>query len=134
MLFSGPDCEAGQLAPTFDAAFGARAEPAALFYRATFQSKDGMHTLQVWRDDQTRLRRKTDRAIDTYVARIAANSLEYQMTVVDYSKRITTRINCINLVRLGHISDWFYLAHGLRHPIGRYELALTRAPAGSRRH
>ncbi|SPK77244.1 conserved protein of unknown function (plasmid) [Cupriavidus taiwanensis] len=55
------------MAPTFDAVFGTRAEPAALFYRATFESKDGMHTLQVWRDGQTRLRRKTDRPVDIYM-------------------------------------------------------------------
>ncbi|SPK77245.1 protein of unknown function (plasmid) [Cupriavidus taiwanensis] len=69
------------------------------------------------------------------------------MTVVDYSKRVTTRINRINLVRLGHISDWFDLAHGLRHPnwtlrtrayscTGRIAgainvLPLVRSPAGS---
>ncbi len=123
--------EAGQLTPTFESVFRAGAEPAALFYSATLESKDGAHTLQVWRDGQTRLRRKTDQAIDTYVARMAADSLEYQMIVVDYRRRITTRINRNNLIRLGHISDWFDLAHGLRHPVGRYELALTRAPARS---
>ncbi|SPS02568.1 conserved hypothetical protein [Cupriavidus taiwanensis] len=40
------------------------------------------------------------------MVRIAADSLEYQMTVVDF------------------ISDWFDLAHGMRHPIGRYEFVL----------
>lgn len=77
------------------------------------------------------LRRKTDEVLDTYVVRNSADPLEYQMTVVDYRKRITTRIDRNNLIRLGHFSDWFDLAHGLRHPVGEYRLAPTSAPAGA---
>ncbi|MDF6619179.1 hypothetical protein NLP61_25870, partial [Escherichia coli] len=106
-------------------------EPAALFYRAEFTGSDGVHVLQVWRDRQVRLRRKTDEVLDTYVVRNSADPLEYQMTVVDYRKRITTRIDRNNLIRLGHFSDWFDLAHGLRHPVGEYRLAPTSAPAGA---
>lgn len=122
---------AGRPAITFESIFQSGEEPAALFYRATFTGNDGDHTLQVWRDRQVRLRRKTDEAVDTYVMRDAADPLEYQMTVVDYRKRITTRIDRNNLIRLGHFSDWFDLAHGLRHPVGAYRLAPTTAPVGS---
>ena len=116
---------------TFESVFQSGDEPAALFYRAEFTGSDGAHALQVWRDRQVRLRRKTDDALDTYVVRDSADPLEYQMTVVDYRKRITTRIDRNNLIRLGHFSDWFDLAHGLRHPIGAYRLAPTSAPAGA---
>ena len=124
-----PAAQAGAKAATFASVFDTRGEPAALYYRATFAGKDGPHTVQVWRDGQTRLRRKTDEAIDTYVTRSADDPSAYQMTVVDYRKRITTRIGRDNLIRLGHMSDWFDLAHGLRYPVGAYRLTPAAAPA-----
>uniref|UniRef100_C6BNR8 Uncharacterized protein n=1 Tax=Ralstonia pickettii (strain 12D) TaxID=428406 RepID=C6BNR8_RALP1 len=126
-----PAAAAGRPAGTFESVFQSGDEPAALFYRAEFTGSDGVHVLQVWRDGQVRLRRKTDEVLDTYVVRNSADPLEYQMTVVDYRKRITTRIDRNNLIRLGHFSDWFDLAHGLRHPVGEYRLAPTSAPAGA---
>ena len=126
-----PAATAGRPAGTFESVFQSGDEPAALFYRAEFTGSDGVHVLQVWRDGQVRLRRKTDEVLDTYVVRNSADPLEYQMTVVDYRKRITTRIDRNNLIRLGHFSDWFDLAHGLRHPVGEYRLAPTSAPAGA---
>jgi hypothetical protein len=121
----------GQPALTFEAAFQTSGEPPALYYRAAFQGRDGPHALQVWRDGQTRLRRKTDEAVDTYITRDPSDPLPYQMTVVDYRKRITTRIDRDNLIRLGHFSDWFDLAHGLRHPAGAYRLTPAAAPANA---
>lgn len=126
-----PAAAAGRPAGTFESVFQSGDEPAALFYRAEFTGSDGVHVLQVWRDRQVRLRRKTDEVLDTYVVRNSADPLEYQMTVVDYRKRITTRIDRNNLIRLGHFSDWFDLAHGLRHPVGTYRIAQASAPAGA---
>jgi len=128
-VMAAPAAVAGQPAPTFESTFQTGGEPSALYYRATFQGRDGPHTLQVWRDGQTRLRRKTDEAVDTYVTRSASDPLAYQMTVVDYRKRITTRVSRDSLIRLGHFSDWFDLAHGLRHPAGAYRLTPAAAPA-----
>jgi hypothetical protein len=117
--------------PTFEDAFAVNSEPAAIYYKVSFAGRDGNHTLQVWRDGQSKLRRRTDDAIDTYVLRAASDPGEYQMVVVDYKKRITTRISRNNLIRLGHFSDWFDLAHGLRHPVGPYKLSVSQAPAGA---
>lgn len=129
--FTVPPAIAGTAGATFESVFQADGEPAALYFRATFEGRDGTHTLQVWRDGQARLRRKTDDTIDTYVVRDPAEPLQYQMTVVDYRRRITTRIDRNNLIHLGHFSDWFDLAHGLRHPTGAYDLAPSAAPAGA---
>ncbi|MCL2724076.1 MAG: hypothetical protein FWD69_06520 [Polyangiaceae bacterium] len=131
LLAAAPVAAASGKIPTFESIFQAGSEPVSLSYRATFEAQDGPHTLQVWRDGQSRLRRKTDEAVDAYVIRNTADPVEYQMTVVDYRKRITTRIDRNNLIRLGHFSDWFDLAHGLRHPAGTYRLAPTTAPAGA---
>lgn len=116
--------------PTFETLFSAKGEPVSLYYKVTFAGREGAHTLQVWRDGQSRLRRRTDDAVDTYVVRDASDQHGYQMTVVDYKKRITTQIDRDNLIRLGHFSDWFDLAHGLRHPVGQYRLVETEAPPG----
>lgn len=115
-------------APTFDSAFSVKGEPAALYYKVSYKAHDGAHTLQVWREGQSKLRRRTDDAVDTYVLRTTSDPGEYQMIVVDYQKRITTRIDRNNLIRLGHFSDWFDLAHGLRHPAGQYTLSVSEAP------
>ena len=115
-------------APTFEATFAVKGEPAALYYTVAFVGADGPHTLQVWRDGQARLRRRTDDLTDTYVLRASSDPHGYQMIVVDYRKRITTRINRDSLVRLGHFSDWFDLAHGLRHPAGPYQLTASQRP------
>ena len=115
----------------FTSTFSASGEPADLHYDVIFMALAGTHTLEVWRDAQTRLRRKTDNAVDTYVVRNPADPSEYQMTVVDYRKRITTFIDRNNLVRLGHFSDWFDLAHGIRYPTGKYRLVQSNAPRGA---
>ena len=114
----------------FETIFTAQGEPPALHYKASFAGADGQqHTLQVWRDGQTRLRRSTDDRVDAYVLRAAPDADAYQMTVVDYARRITTRINRDNLLRLGNASDWFDLAHGLRRPAGPYQLSASQRPA-----
>ncbi|SPB18033.1 hypothetical protein NOV72_05232 [Caballeronia novacaledonica] len=113
---------------SFESVFSVKGEPASLYYKVRFVANDGPHTMQIWRDGQTRLRRRTDDALDTYVIRDAADPGEFQMIVVDYGKRITTRIDRNNLVRLGRFIDWFDLAHGLRHPVGEYRIADASAP------
>jgi hypothetical protein len=115
-------------ASTFESTFSAKGEPATLYYKLRFAAGGSMHTMQIWRDGDKRLRRRTDDVLDTYVIRETNDPTEYQMIVVDYAKRITTRIDRNNLVRLGHFSDWFDLAHGLRHPVGQYRIVSSEAP------
>lgn len=115
-------------APTFESAFSAQGEPPTLHFTVKYAARDGLHTMQVWRDGESRLRRRTDDAVDTYVIRDASDPTDYQMIVVDYDKRITTRIDRNNLVRLGRFSDWFDLSHGLRHPVGAYRIVPAEAP------
>jgi hypothetical protein len=115
-------------AATFESTFSAKGEPATIYYTVRFAAGGSMHTMQIWRDGDKRLRRRTDDVLDTYVIRETADPTEYRMIVVDYVRRITTRIDRNNLVRLGHFSDWFDLAHGLRHPVGQYRIVSSDAP------
>jgi hypothetical protein len=128
-VINGLNARAAQMsAANFDTVFSALGEPASLHYEVTFGGEKAPHTLAVWRDGQTRLRRKTDGALDTYVVRDVKDPTEYRMTVVDYERRITTQIDRTNLIKLGQFSEWFDLSHGLRHPIGAYRLQASRAP------
>lgn len=120
---------AGKTSLQFDKIFKAANEPASISYRANFTAPDGaIHSLQVWRDGQLHLRRKTDDTIDTYVIRHQTDLSKYQMIIVDYKQHITTKINRDNLIHLGAFNDWFDMAHGLRHPKSGYQLISTDSP------
>lgn len=110
----------------FDQVFSARGEPAALHYRATYTAHGATHRLEVWRDGDRRLVRRTDDAIETHVAR-PGDGAAYQMVVLDLRRKIETRVTRDDLYRIGNFTDWFDLAHGLRHPKAGY--TLTALPA-----
>ncbi|MEP6739479.1 MAG: hypothetical protein ABJA61_03820 [Caldimonas sp.] len=111
----------------FEQAFSARAEPARLHYRASYSLNERWHDVEVWRDSDRRLRRRTDDAIDTYVFR-PRGEVEWQMVVLDLRRRIRTDVDRTNLYRIGHFTDWFGLAHSLSRPVGAYQVAAIARP------
>jgi len=113
----------------FEKAFSDTAEPASAHFTATFVSKGSSHQMEVWRDGQHRLKRRTDGAIETFVVRKPA-SAEFRMIILDTPHKIVTRIDRSNLYRVGNFTDWFDLSHGIRHPKGEYQLVRGVAPAG----
>jgi hypothetical protein len=131
-------CLAAALSPAvrgeelgFDQAFSAGGEPAALHYAVVFTSPRGEeHRLEVWRDGDRRVRRRTDEAIETYAFRDPPDP-EFRLSILDRRRRIHTRIDRTNLYRIGSFADWFDLGHGLRHPLGAYRLARGHAPEGA---
>jgi hypothetical protein len=122
---------AGQGRLRFDDVFADT--PVSLHYRAEYESGGASHSLQAWLDRGTRLKRVTDAKVESYAVRASARDPEYRLTVLDRERRISTRIDRTNLFRIGGFTDWFELAHALRHPRGEYELAHANAPAGVRR-
>ena len=115
---------------SFERVFDDAGEPAWLHYEVRYESGGKTHDLEVWREGQRRLRRRTDATIDTFVQR-AERDGDFSMTVVDNGRRISTRIARANLYRLGNFTDWFDLAHGLKHPLASYRLARIEAPTGA---
>jgi hypothetical protein len=111
----------------FEQVFSDKGEPRALHYLATYISKGAKHELEVWRDGEQRLKRSTDHVIETYVFRKPGDT-EFHMSVLDMKKRIHTQIDRTNLYRIGNFTDWFDLAHGLKHPMGEYRLVKAHAP------
>lgn len=106
----------------FQDVFSAHGEPASLHYRVAFRSGGAVHRMDVWRDGDRRLRRDTDRAITSFVFHPPGDA-GYKLSILDRQKRIHTSIDRTNLYRIGAFTDWFDLAHGLRHPRGDYVLA-----------
>jgi hypothetical protein len=115
--------------PAFEEAFATRSEPPALHYQAIFSTKGSEHRLEVWRDGD-KLKRSTDEAIDTYVFR-QPGSAEFQMSIMDRKKKTHTLVGRTSLYRIGNFTDWFDLAHGLKHPVGAYRIVEAQAPHGA---
>ena len=114
----------------FEHVFSDRGEPPTLHYRARYGQPGALHVLEVWRDGGRRLVRRTDDAIETHVARPTGGP-GFQMVVLDLRRKLETRITRDELYRIGNFTDWFDLAHGLRHPKAAYMLSAGRAPASA---
>ena len=110
---------AGAKSLRFQDVFRDRGEPASLHYSVAYRSGGAVHRMEVWRDGDRRLRRNTDQAITTFAFHQPGEA-GYQLSILDRQKRVHTRIDRTNLYRIGEFTDWFDLAHGLRHPRGDY--------------
>lgn len=114
----------------FEQVFNEKGEPRTLHYRAEFSSRGARHQVEVWRDGERRMKRRTDDAIEVYAFRKQGDE-EFHLSILDMKKRIHTRIDRTNLYRIGNFTDWFDLAHGLKHPKGEYRLDRVHAPDGA---
>ncbi len=127
---SAPAFAAGAL--HFDQVFNDKGEPAALDYRATYQLGGTEHHIEVWRDRDRKLRRRTDDALETYVLK-SPKDAEWRMVVLDLKRKIRTDVERSNLYRIGHFTDWFSLSHALARPSGDYSLTrLAAAPVNDK--
>ena len=115
---------------TFEQIFSSKGEPATLHYQAVFVAKNTEHRVEVWRDGDRLVKRRTDDALEIYASHKSGDA-EFRMSILDLKKRIHTRIDRTNLYRIGNFTDWFDLAHGLKHPTGQYQLAKAEAPDGA---
>ena len=112
----------------FDQVFATRGEPESLHFRVRYDLHGVTHQLEVWRDGERRLRRRTDDAIETLVIRDRPGP-DWQVTVLDLKRKVRTDVDRSNLSRLGVSTDWFGLAHGLHRPAGAFVLIRSSAPA-----
>jgi hypothetical protein len=112
---------------TFEQVFSARSEPASLHYEVQVLSHGGPHHLEIWRDANRRLRRRTDNDMDLYAFRESGDS-EFHLSVLDHKRHIHGIVDRTNLARLGTLTDWYDLSHGLHHPVGEYRLTQANMP------
>lgn len=116
--------------PTFEQAFNTRTEPGATHFKAAYISHGTGHQVEVWRDGERRIKRRTDDAAETYALRKPGGP-DFHLSVLDLKRKLRTDIDRDNLYRIGNFTDWFDLGHGLRHPVGKYRLVAESAPVGS---
>lgn len=114
----------------FEQAFDVSREPATLHYQAAYSAGGMLHRVEVWRDGDRRVRRRTDGRVEVHASRDAGSD-DFALSLLDLQKRIHTSVSRSNLYRIGSFIDWFDLAHGLRHPKGAYQLAGIAAPPGA---
>lgn len=108
----------------FDKVFNTQDEPAQLHFVARYVTASGPHELEVWRDAQKRLRRRTDNNSDAYVQK-GKGPEDWSMTLYDHQKKIASQLSREALIKLGQFTDWFDLSHGLTRPFGEYQLSAT---------
>jgi hypothetical protein len=111
----------------FDQVFSDKGEPRYINYEVTYKKTSGEHHLEVWREGNTRIKRKTDNALELYAIKDKKGP-EFNLTVLDLKKKISTQIQRTNLYRIGNFTDWFDLGHGIKHPVAKYELISISEP------
>jgi hypothetical protein len=105
----------------FDKTFSTRGEARQLNYRATYVVNGSEHQMEVWRDRDQRLKRRTDDKLETYLLK-PSRQAEWHMVVLDLQRKMRTDIDRTNLYRIGHFTDWFSMSHALVRPTGSYSL------------
>lgn len=114
----------------FDRVFRSAGEAPQFSYSAVYRTAGVDHRLDVWRDGEARLKRRTDDAIETYVFNRRGDA-EWTMSVLDLKRRVRTNISRTDLLRIGHYTDWFAQAHALTRPRAAYRLTPSSALAGA---
>ncbi len=112
----------------FDKVFSTRGEPATLHYRATYQAKGTDHTVEVWRQGDTRIRRSADGVVETYLTKPGKDP-EWHMVVLDQKRQLRSDVDRTALFKVGRFMDWFSFAHAIGHPTAGYTLVAASAPA-----
>jgi len=113
----------------FDRTFESADQQRHSHYIANYRLQDGEHRVEVWREGDVRVRRRTDDAIETFLTR-PADSVEWTMTILDLRRKVRTDVDRTHLLRVGHFTDWFAQAHSLTRPRGNYRLDAVGAADG----
>lgn len=111
----------------FDKTFNDKGESRQLHYQATYSLDGKTHQVDIWRDRNQQLKRRTDDAVETFIFK-PAKQTEWSMIVLDLKRKIRTDIDRTNLYRIGHFTDWFSLSHSLSRPTAQYQLSTTTTP------
>jgi len=132
-LLSAAAVRAEHASSQWEAAFPTRNAPRQVYFRAGYRDELGRtHRLEVWREADLRLRRRTDEAIDLYVEK--SRSGEYEYRLIDHDRKLLIHADRATLYRVGIFSDWIGLAHVLNIPRSGYRVtqAARQSPASLR--
>ncbi len=116
-LLQAPKPQAETLPYEWGKVFATKSAPENVYFRARYLDQTGKsHQLQVWRQADLHLRRRTDDRLELYLDKDASGNYTYRL--VDYARLVIISTDRANLFRIGIISDWFGLAHVLNFPGG----------------
>ena len=119
---------------TWQEAFSLAGAPKGVHLKATYLDGKGKpHALEVWRDGDRHLRRRTDNALDLFADKAAGG--DYAFRLVDHARLRLVEVSRTNLYRIGVFADFPSLAGLLARPKGAYALhrearPKSRLPAG----
>lgn len=107
---------------TWDDTFSLRDAPKGVHVKATYTDGKGRsHDLEMWRDGDRRIRRRTDDKLEIFAEKQGG---EYAFRLVDLAKKRLLEVNRTNLYRIGVFADWPALAGMITKP----KLAHTLRP------
>jgi hypothetical protein len=112
----------------FDLVFSAKGEPRWMHFHANYVGKTGSHRLELWRDNQKEVRRRTDDNTDAYVTH-SGLSEDWSMVILDHRKKMSAKLDRQTLMKMGTFTDWFDLSHGLIRPFGPHQVKSIEAPS-----
>ena len=104
----------------FEQVFNAEGEPSWIHYGADYIDRHGTHHLEVWRDHDMRILRKTDDRIEVNALRLGD---DIRFAISDMVRHTVTTVDRLNLVRVGLFVDWFSQGHAVVRPTGTYKLS-----------
>jgi hypothetical protein len=111
----------------WDDVFSQKGAPPAVHLTATYvDGKGGSHDLELWRDADQHLRRRTDDRLDLYVDRREDGDYAYRL--LDHQRSLLIEVSRTNLHRIGVFSGWPALAGMLTRPSRPHRLVPSRRP------
>lgn len=113
---------------SWEGAFGSRATRPGVYLRAKLEDgAGGAHGLELWREGEKRLRRRSDDVLEIAVEDVGPpGAPAYAFTVADLRDHTVRRLTPEQARRLGPVYTWWSLAHLLGLPAPRS--TLQRAP------
>ena len=100
---------------TWDDAFSLRDAPKGVHVKASYTDGKGRsHELEMWRDGDRRLRRRTDDKLELHAEKQGGG--EYAFRLIDLAKKRLLEVNRTNLYRIGVFADWPALAGMITKP------------------
>lgn len=120
---------------SWDKAFSSKGAPRGVHFKASYTDAIGRpHALELWRDGEAHLRRRTDDAIDLLAEKTAGGEIVFRL--VDLGKKRLIEVSRTNLHRIGIFASYPELAGVLIRPAGSTTLGpgsrpKERAPAGA---
>jgi len=115
LTFGAGLAAADEKAPSWDSVFSLAGAPKGVHLTASYlDSKGRSHALELWRDGDSRLRRRTDDKLDLFAEKTKGG--DYTFRLIDLAAKRLFEVSRTNLARIGVFPDFPALAGILARP------------------